>query len=611
MLCAFALLALGWGRVVEAEEGPTLDLEKQAAYALNGLNGTVNEDGHFMFRCRISPPEVSMDAISYSACHPKYVESLAMMQLMTGIDIRGTQGQKTVDYMVDALGEDGLFYAEIGDKRPWDHSSPEDYANMYGQGRALRAMLAWYDVTKDEVWAERMKAMVSTLVKIAIRKTDPETGKTYAYYPTTPGYGDIFCYPKSGWKTTELLTGEQENMADMPDHTFGIPLYLGGMIEGIVRYGRRFNDPQAMELAEQLVNLVVKKEYGWIPAAHPKGVVPEEKGQFQGHFHAHTVALRGVLEYAIATDDRELKEFVRHGYEYARLFGVARLGWFEEYTGRASHETCGLANMTALALKLSLAGVGDYWDDVDGYVRNHLTRAQYTNLEKLREMQGEPLTEEQEQTLRRMLGTFSGWGSPTINSRGMMNCCVGNGSQALYYVWDSAVRQRDDVIQVNLLLDRKSPWVDVRSSLPYEGRVSLKVKQGGMLSVRIPQWVDKTAVELSANGQRQAVNWVDRNVLVPAVEAGSEVVLAFPVVESVETYTVFGDDPWQHNAETRTEYTIHFRGNTAMTVEPIRDEHFLSEGKKDYAIYRGEPDYAVEPPISGAADYVAAERIDW
>ena len=32
------------------------------------------------------------------------------------------------------------------------------------------------------------------------------------------------------------------------------------------------------------------------------------------------------------------------------------IGWFEEYTGKASHERAGWWNMTALAVKLSTSG---------------------------------------------------------------------------------------------------------------------------------------------------------------------------------------------------------------------------------------------------------------
>jgi len=39
-------------------------------------------------------------------------------------------------------------------------------------------------------------------------------------------------------------------------------------------------------------------------------------------------------------------------------------------------ETCIIGEMTILAAELSKAGIGDYWEDVDQYVRNHLAEMQ-------------------------------------------------------------------------------------------------------------------------------------------------------------------------------------------------------------------------------------------
>ena len=51
-----------------------------------------------------------------------------------------------------------------------------------------------------------------------------------------------------------------------------------------------------------------------------------------------------------------------------RNFGEAGVG--------VCDEGCAVADMTWIAVTLSEAGVGDYWDDVDEYVRNALTEHQ-------------------------------------------------------------------------------------------------------------------------------------------------------------------------------------------------------------------------------------------
>ena len=78
-----------------------------------------------------------------------------------------------------------------------------------------------------------------------------------------------------------------------------------------------------------------------------------------------------------ALNDAQLKDFVRSSYEYVRNFGIARIGNFGE--------GCATGDMTYLALKLSDSGIGDYWDDADRYVRNHLAELQITDAAKLRE----------------------------------------------------------------------------------------------------------------------------------------------------------------------------------------------------------------------------------
>jgi len=47
-------------------------------------------------------------------------------------------------------------------------------------------------------------------------------------------------------------------------------------------------------------------------------------------------------------------------------------------------ESCTVGDMTYLAIKLSDAGVGDYWDDADRFVRNCLAEHQITDPAKLK-----------------------------------------------------------------------------------------------------------------------------------------------------------------------------------------------------------------------------------
>jgi len=565
----------------------TLDLAGRAELAINGLAGTLDwEHGpEFYFRVTLAPPTMVHDGISFCACGPKYFESFPMMRLMTGGNLYNDIERQYRDYMIRSIAKDGFFYAKIGPDRPWDKTSPEDYANVYGQGRMIRAMLAHYYCEHDPEWMERLAKMVNKLQEIAVYRDD------YVCYPTCPGYGDFFSYPKSGWKIPPLRRGPDQGMGDLPDYTFGYPMYLGGTLLPLVRYAEAARDEKALDFAGKLARFLMKAESGWIPDGYPKGMTPGAHGYFRGHFHGHTMALRGILAYGVATNDAGLKIFARDAYEFARTMGIARLGWFEEVTGKHSHETCGLGNMVALGIQLSEAGVGDYWDDVDGYVRNHLVEAQFTDLARLRKLNSS-LSVTQEQMLDRSIGTFAGWGTPVALSTVLMNCCMANGSQALYYPWESSVRFSNGTARVNLLLNRASPWLDVDSYLPYEGKLVLYNKQAERILVRIPGWVDQQSVRCEVNGAVRTLVFAGNYLLVEPVQGNSTVTLSFPQREEAQRFVLddYGQNGDDLHIRKRYTYDIVFRGSTALKVTGVEETKNSSPGEPAAVpIYDAEP----------------------
>jgi hypothetical protein len=485
--------------------------------------------------------------------------------------------------MLTCIEEDGLFYCKIGPQRPWDKSSPEDYANIYGQGRMIRALLAQFDFDGNPDWMKRARKIGDRLAEIAISKND------YVYYPTTPGYGDVFSYPKSGWKTTELLRGPQPNMADMPDDTFGIPMYLGGTILPLVRLAEKSQDERMMELAKKLTRFLTLPESGWMPREYARGVTPAEHGQYRGHFHGHVMALRGILAYGVAANDIATKQFARDGYEFSRTLGIAPLGWCEEYAGKHSHETCCLADMVSLASQLSEAGVEDYWDDVEGYVRNHLTEGQFIDLQKMKQI-NQDLTPEQESLLERTIGTYCGWGTPTSLSTVLQNCCMANGAQGLYSAWESIVKFDGETARVNLLLNRTSPWLDVESFLPFQGKVVLRNKRARRLFVRVPGWVDKTKLDCRVDGHSAAHRFLGNYLLFDQVSNSAVVTLSFPIHEETQTFTL--DDYGNRGMEPKSlgtyKYRVSLRAGTATMVTPLEgnQSQTYDGGKKNVsAVY--------------------------
>ena len=154
-------------------------------------------------------------------------------------------------------------------------------------------------------------------------------------------------------------------------------------------------DEQALDLADRLARFYMKPTC-W-GSVGPEMLVGPEHGHWQGHFHERTFGVMGLLEYAIVRKDSQILRFVQRFYDYARCFGIARIGHFpailrtlEAPAGQKDldiymaadgsapqcSEGCATADMIWLAATLSKAGAGDYWDDVDQYVRNDLVEHQ-------------------------------------------------------------------------------------------------------------------------------------------------------------------------------------------------------------------------------------------
>lgn len=307
------------------------------------------------------------------------------------------------------------------------------------------------------------------------------------------------------------------------------------------------------------------------------------------HFHAHTADLLSMLEYATAVGDRDLMEFVRKGYEFGRTKGSSAVGFFPELiedAPRPDHhprsprgclcsETCEVADMIALALKLSVAGVGDYWDDADRWVRNQFAENQLTRTDwveripKPNRITPVASNETSDRVAERNLGAFAGW--PSANDwtifAGIQHCCTANGARAIYYAWEHALSFEEGVLTVNLLLNRASIWADVDSHIPYTGRVDLKIKQRcADVLVRVPEWVETGIADVSCtvDGLNRTVQWRGRYVGVGEARPGDSVSLYFPICENT-TSEVIGC----------VLYTLVTRGSTVVFIDPPGKHHPL------------------------------------
>jgi len=123
---------------------------------------------------------------------------------------------------------------------------------------------------------------------------------------------------------------------------------------------------------------------------------------------------------------------------------------------------------------------------------------------------------------------------------------------------------------VNLLLNRASPWLDVDSHLPYEGKVVLRNKLAREIWVRIPLWVDTSQVMCHVGGKTARPNWFGRYARFDRLDAGKAVTMEFPIEEKTEIWTTPPNTTpvLRELPAAGTIFTMKFRGNTLVELTP-------------------------------------------
>ena len=553
----------------------TLDLSERAATALNALAGTLDRDYkyeiYFQATFFANPPFMYHETTGLPTNNPKYAESFPMMRVMSGSDRFLDVEKGMMDAMLSLIAEDGLYYSPALLSRPWNKDlypgpgSNEDFANVYGNSRTLLAFLAWMQYAPGGPWEEKAAGIARALSRIAVRKDD------YAYFPDSR-IGEAFSYPKSGWPNTD----EPEVEAMGAEGSMFV--YHSGPIRALTRWYKVSGDRQALETATRLARFVTKKRF-WGAKGVPDDITSAERAYFTGHMHGHTMMLWALLEYAIATGDCALMNFVRDGYEFARHHGIPRLGaWMND---SPDVEVCTISDMIAIAIKLTEAGMGDYYEDVDQAVRNQLVESQFLRADFLQQIAdaapkhiAQPPQETSERVIERCIGSMAPMLVVGYDKPFCLHCCTGNGTQGFYYVWSKIVEPRGEAVYINLLLNRVSPWMDVDSYLPYEGKVILHNKTAKAAYVRLPYFVDPRNVQVSAPNRSLAPHWMNKYVVVPEIRPGEEIHITFPIKEDAATYTLYNvlERPYLsemgNSLRTERRYGCRFRGNTLVDIEP-------------------------------------------
>ena len=563
------------GKRYEALVPATLDLAERADLAINVLTRVTDAEADYEIYWGFSitnPRSMFMahDWIGGTMIQPKFMEAVSLMRLITGNEQNLEVDQRWSEVSLHMQGRDGLLYVPAkGRPWAWDGVWPpykteigpvDQHAVSFQFGRMVGAMTLFYLRTGNPILKDAIERLVNRMAELTVDKG------TYAYFPAVPQVRP------HEYRQRVFVPGDQVS-ADEPMPIAYSPILAGWSILGLSQFYQATRYEPALTLAGKLAHFVI--EHGQIYG--PGG----RFNNIGGEFHAKTYPLRACLEYAILAKDREMQGFVKRVYEWARtaegqanpLVGFVP-GQLKPAGGTfRTAESCGVADMLAIAVKLSAAGVGDYWDDVDRSVRNQFAESQltYEDLDWIYRI-GEtfpevPLPDKPnlltDNVAERNVGAFSGWPTandfcPYTDGRLFMHCCTGNGIRAIYYVWENILDYRDGQLRVNLLLNRASRWADVDSHIPYTGQVDIKLKQPCTLAVRIPEWVKPEATVGKVNNRRQQLKWDGRYALVGKVASGDKVELTFPIAERTVKEETIGGVP----------YTLIIKGNDVVDIYP-------------------------------------------
>lgn len=510
----------------EALVPDTLDLQERSELTINALtqctNPEENYDAYFYGELRRNPPVMYRQMPFPQDFMGKWWEGLGLMRYVTGSSFNNHVDQHWREIFIE-----------------WFRRS-KPLLDGPGGGRLLCWIANNYRIEGNPCWAAIAEQALETLSNALSHRGD------ICFFTDENGAME------TGWAAT----------------------FRGWTLQGVSSVFTATGSPLAGRLASGLARYL--KDHAKVFNDHGNFIAGQEGGRL--HFHHNGNTMVGLSEYALAAGDQEYATFAQKGYEFALASGSPTVGFFPEYIKEGPNprpyvpdEACCNVDMIMLAINLTKLGQGDYWDDVDRYLRNQFIEMQMRDgrwvLQAAASHGNQPVGEGEDgvQIAERLVGSFSGWASAndyqaSINEPFISACCTGNAARALHYIWENMIEYdayRLQRLKLHLLLNRASPWADIDSYIPYIGQVDIKMKMTTRLEVRIPEWVEPEQVACSVDGTPIELSFQGRYAVIDHVQSGRVVVFTFPISERTVEETI-GDVP----------YTLIIKGNDVVWISP-------------------------------------------
>jgi hypothetical protein len=600
----------------------TLDIAERAKLCINALtsitDANADHEVYWLATFSQNPPVMVHNFNDWVQSVEGMMEALPLVRLASGSTQNNHVDLAWMQIQLKTIGPDGLMYVPLRG-RPWsltsvavpymqpvfkpdgraiaiNDPSVSQLASPMSSHRALSTMTVSYLRDQNPIWKSAIEKLIERLGDLAVYR------ENYAYFPSgslVPGGR----FSPSAAMPTGVMAGENS----------------GRMIQGLAQYYRASGYEPALLLAGKLANYLCQQaqyyeaDGAWIFSPQEKTWVKNswdvERLVHGGHGHSHGISLLAVLEYGLAANDKQMIEFVRSGYEWAKANGSPSIGFFPEWflPQYDRCETDTIADMLAMAVKMSAAGVADYWDDADRLTRNHFSESQLTTVDWVYSLADRSprkqaaWNETGGHVPDRSVGAFAGWSTANDfnvaspqHPHSIQHCCTGNSARTMYYVWQHIMDCENERLRVNLLLNRASEWADLYSHIPHEGRVELKVKQPlRAVLVRVPEWVQSKHPEVIAtSGERRIpFTWDGRYLNLGSAMRGELLTVTLPIQEHRVRETIGN-----------VAYVLDFKGNTLVNIDPPG---------KNGPLYQRAQYRSSKAPTRRVDRFVAEQTINW
>lgn len=464
-----------------------------------------------------------------------------------------------------------LFLRQISPLDFLIHSSSSPWNKSYEmclweQSRALHALLYWYMEGHDERLAHIMQKMVSTLFDMSHQ------------------------------------TGNQRTFDPEVVRSIGMgPIALGEIIDPLLKYYELFGDEKARMLGVGLAYYCVDASTGFF----------DESGDVAGDqlYRSGISVLSGVMRAARLTQDAAL--FARGKQIHDRLSSYV--------TGYGStpctEPAC--SNMELIYSAIHLAETVDpsYYEQIDRYVRNQTTEAQFlTKNEWKRELAHEGrITGEEfrwvfgeypdtldilpydyygDDVLDKSEGGFlwTDFSEHRFVPASLMLCCSGHAMRSFHLVAEKMIRPTIRGFDVNFHYSFENEYAELISYEPFEGKFTVIPKQDTQeIRVRIPAYWDKEQLHIySEQGEVQAKTEGNYAVIRNAGK-GQEIQLLYPLESYITEENVFR--LVDHVPSLQFKVRVEWRGNTVMRLLDHCSDNpkMIYKHRSKDAIYGGKP----------------------